>query len=371
MKWSGNSAASLNILIVDDTRENLLLLAGILEEHGYEVRPVTSGRQALQAAANAPPDLVLLDISMPEMDGYQVCTHLKADANTRDVPVIFLTAMTDAQHKVRAFEAGGVDYITKPFQVEEVLARVSTHLLLRRNQCELAQSLERLRSVERMRDDLAHMIVHDMRSPLMIITATLQQLRSQSMAGAADGTAQDLQMALKAAATASSLANDLLDVSRLEQGNLPLRLASCDLAAMTQEVAASFVDVDPARKIQVTSGGSAEAVCDGSIVRRVIENLISNGIKHTPRGSPLEVCIARAEQRMRLSVQDRGPGVPAEAKHRIFEKFGAVELRNVGMYHSAGLGLAFCRLAIEAHGGRVGVDDGEVGGSKFWFELAL
>ena len=157
-----------SVLVVDDTIENLRLLSDLLGEHGYEVRAVTNGRQALQAVERDPPDLILLDISMPEMDGYEVCRRLKASERSQDVPVIFLTALTDTADKVRAFEAGGVDYVTKPFQVEEVLARVKTHVALRRAQADLADSYARLRALEQLRDDLVHMVVHDMRSPLPV-----------------------------------------------------------------------------------------------------------------------------------------------------------------------------------------------------------
>ena len=130
------------------------------------MRAVTNGRQAIQAVERDPPDLILLDIGLPEVDGYEVCRHLRASERSQDVPVIFITALTDTVDKVRAFEAGGVDYVTKPFQVEEVLARVKTHVALRRAQAELADSFTRLRALEHLRDDMVHMVIHDMRSPL-------------------------------------------------------------------------------------------------------------------------------------------------------------------------------------------------------------
>src|SRR5689334_13948607 len=122
--------SKVNILVVDDTLENLRLLVDILEEQGYEVRPAPNGKLALSGAQGLPPDLILLDIMMPDMDGYQVCSKLKADERTKNIPVIFISAVNEIIDKVKAFEVGGVDYITKPFQVEEVLARVETHLAL-------------------------------------------------------------------------------------------------------------------------------------------------------------------------------------------------------------------------------------------------
>src|SRR5688572_13642593 len=122
----------------------------MLGEHRYEVRPVTSGRQALQAAAGYPPDLILLDVNMPEMNGYEVCARLKASPELRHIPVVFLTALTATADKLKAFEVGGADYVTKPFQLEEVLARVQVHVALHRSRTELAESIDRLRALERL-----------------------------------------------------------------------------------------------------------------------------------------------------------------------------------------------------------------------------
>ena len=169
-----------SVLVVDDGIDNLRLLSDLLGEQGYEVRAVTTGRQALQAVEHDPPDLILLDITMPEMNGYEVCQRLKAKDRSKDVPVIFLTALTETADKVRAFDAGGVDYVTKPFQFEEVLARVKTHVALRRAQADLADSYTRLRALEQLRDDLVRMVVHDMGSPLQALLINLLLLKERS-----------------------------------------------------------------------------------------------------------------------------------------------------------------------------------------------
>jgi len=171
------AAVPANILVVDDTIENLQLLATMLGDQGYEIRPVTNGRQALLAADRDPPDLILLDINMPDMSGYEVCAQLTARASSQDVPVIFLTALSETADKVKAFDVGGHDYITKPFQFDEVLARVKTHVALRRTRQELVQSYDQLRSLETLRDNLVHMVVHDMRSPLMVLMMNLDFLK--------------------------------------------------------------------------------------------------------------------------------------------------------------------------------------------------
>jgi signal transduction histidine kinase len=189
--------------------------------------------------------------------------------------------------------------------------------------------------VEQLRDDLVKMIVHDLRSPITALLMQLQMLREDL-----DGdAAQSVDDASASASRVNALATTLLDLVRLEEGKLPLKLASADLTAIASEV------------------------------RRVMENLVSNGIKHTPRGGRLRIRLESGVSTVRVAVEDEGAGVPADLRDRIFEKFGAVEVRQNSSYHSVGLGLAFCRLAVEAHGGTIGVTDAVPHGSVFTVEL--
>jgi signal transduction histidine kinase len=357
-----------SVLVVDDTVMNLHLLSDLLGKHGYEVRAVTSGRQALQAVEHDPPDLILLDIAMPEMDGYEVCRQLRAMERSKDVPVIFLTALTETADKIRAFDSGAMDYVTKPFQFEEVLARVRTHVALRRAQSALAASYDRLRVLEQLRDDLVHMVVHDMRSPLTVLQTSLDLLQRPAAAVSGEGR-PDLLAALEATQILTGMANDLLDVSRLEEGRMPIERAECDLTPIAHEVRSALQKLDLDRRIDIETAGAVSVACDAALVRRVLENLVNNGIRHTPAGSRLRISLSRGPGRVRVAVHDEGHGVPPEAREKIFEKFGTVEARHDRTYHSTGLGLAFCKLAIEAHGGRIGVDAGRPAGSTFWFEL--
>ena len=360
-----DTAPVASVLVVDDGIDNLRLLSDLLGEHGYEVRAVTTGRQALQAVEHDPPDLILLDITMPEMNGYEVCQRLKAKDRSKDVPVIFLTSLTDTADKVRAFDAGGVDYVTKPFQFDEVLARVKTHVALRRAQADLADSYTRLRALEQLRDDLVRMVVHDMGSPLQALGINLLLLK-----GAVSEDKRDiLQSASKVADELNQMINDLFDVSRLEECRMPVKRAVWDLTQMARDVRAVLGAIDATRLIDIESAGAVEVSCDGALVRRVMENFVTNALRHTPAGSPIRISIASGEGRVRVAVHDQGRGVPPEARERIFEKFGMVEVRQESAYHSVGLGLAFCKLAIEAHGGTIGVDPGVPAGSTFWFEL--
>jgi two-component system sensor histidine kinase/response regulator len=366
---NAENETSGNVLVVDDTAENLRLLASMLGEKGYEVRPVTNGKHALQAAERLEPDVVLLDINMPEMDGYEVCRRLKANENLREIPVIFITALTETADKLKAFGAGGVDYISKPFQIDEVLARVRAHISLRRAQLELKESYSKLRELEELRDNLFHMIVHDLRSPLTVIAGNLDLFRIFAETKVSEQELAMLNAASLGVQIAVGMSNDLLDVGKMEEGKMALKLGPCDLIALASEVAAGISVLDRARRVAVDPSAAITVSCDATLIRRTLQNLLSNAIKHTPDGSEVQVSAVEKGNVVRVSVIDRGAGVPEEAREKIFEKFGAAAVRSDRKYHSVGLGLAFGKLAVRAHGGKIGVDGRAEGGSVFWFEL--
>lgn len=363
------SARRPSIMIVDDMVHNLQLLRRLLEQEGYEARPVPGGELALRVMENSAPDLVLLDINMPEMDGYEVCRRLKADLRFADIPVIFVSALDEALDKVKAFEVGGVDYVTKPFQLEEVLARVRTHLELSRTRRDLESSVEKLRELERLRDSLVHMVVHDMRSPLSAIHSMAEFLRRDLSGKVGDVTLGDVDDILDASLRLVRMSNDLLDVRRMEASQMPLERAEFDLVEVVQEAVAALGRPEGGREVTLLPGEATPITADAQIVRRVVENLVGNGLKHTPNSARVEVSIEAHDGEARVSVRDEGQGIPEAYRESIFQKFETLRARTDRQYHSTGLGLAFCKLAVEAHGGRIGVDSELGEGSTFWFTL--
>jgi len=359
-----------NILLVDDTPANLELLSSMLKERGYTVRAAVSGQLALQAVRNDPPDLILLDIKMPKMNGYEVCRQLKEDEKLKDIPVVFLSTLTETTDKVKAFVAGGVDYITKPFQLEEVEARVETHLELRRQKRRLQETLDELRKAETLRDSLVHMIVHDLRSPLTGIYAYLE-LIEESAAGALPAKLRGyIDDALKSARQMIGIVSDILDTSKLQAGQLKLVLEDCELDGAVEESIAGLAALLKTRKIRfVRRERPAVVRADRGLVLRVIQNLLANALKFTPDGGLISVSITDAAGGTRVSLSDNGPGIAPEYREEIFKKFAQVELPAGRQKYSTGLGLAFCKLAVEAHGGRIGVESEAGKGSTFWFEL--
>jgi signal transduction histidine kinase len=354
-----------NILAVDDNPVNLQLLVSMLQDSGYRVRPVTSGAHALKAARSHPPDLILLDVTMPDMDGYEVCRRLKADAATADIPVLFISALADTRDKVSAFEAGGVDYVSKPFQFAEVIARVRTHLNLRQRERDLQESLARERDLERLRDKLTHMIAHDMRSPLLALGLTLEVVQD---------TAKPEEGALLATAQAAlqslvELVTQMLDVSRIESGALELQQQEVDLVALAKEVFQSLSMLAGAIEMSVRSNEPVVAVVDRDLIRRVLTNLVGNALKFAKRRVEVIARGTTSDPFVRVEVMDDGRGIAPIDHARIFEKFGQIEgdRRKAG----TGLGLTFAKMAVEAHGGQIGVISALGEGATFWFTLPM
>lgn len=364
MQTRAHSEPVPNILIVDDTPANLQLLAGMLKDRGYKPRTVSSGERALEAARLMRPDLILLDVNMPIMDGFEVCERLKADPDLKDIPILFISALTDTNVKVKAFRVGGDDYITKPFQFEEVEARVRTQLELHRQRRELQTSYEQLRHLEALRDNLTHMVVHDMRSLLMAITAPLELAIDSE-----EKRVTYIEQAQRATTRLNEMMLLMIDVSRLESGKMPIRKFECNLNQIAQAVIDDLLPVVRNRRLTFSAKEQISMECDADLLRRILENLVNNAIKFTSSVGGVEVSLSRSNGAARFTVRDDGRGIPPEYHQRIFEKFDQV--RGEGRQLGTGLGLAFCKLAVTAHGGAIGVES-ELGmGSTFWFALPI
>lgn len=359
-----------NILVVDDTLANLQLLVGMLTARGYKVRPAPSGAMALRAAEVEPPDLVLLDINMPGISGYDVCERLKAHEALKSIPVIFLSAMSETFDKVVAFSVGGVDYVTKPFEVEEVVSRIETHLSISRlrqrlevKNRELQLAYKDLRSLESMRSDLVHMIVHDLRGPMSGVIGYLELIKRDELS---DRNKKFVNKSAQSAGLMLESINTLLDIDRMESSEMPVDLQSVELSACLQQAIEALGGLTFGKVIEVPEFSEPiHLKADASLLRRVLTNLLGNALKFCGR-SAVRVTVEKTEAQSKISVIDKGPGIAKEYHQKIFEKFGQVEARRSKKVASTGLGLPFCLLATEAQSGTIGVESEPGAGSCFW-----
>ena len=369
------STSNADILIIDDEPANLSLLSGLLSGRGHKVRAVLNGRRGLAAALASPPDLILMDVMMPGLNGYETCAKLKAEPKTADVPVLFLSALSDTADKLQAFASGGVDYVTKPFQLEEVLARVETQLALRSLQRQLQQANTDLRAnlqeVETRNSELAafaHMVAHDLKNPLGVIMTYGELLGDLNITHDELERAKWSERIVRLGQRMNNIIDSLLflaevRITELEVTALPMLAIAADaidqLAPTLQEQHAELVIVE--REAWPRARGY------GPWLTQVWMNYLSNALKYG--GNPPQATLGaelHGDGSARYWVQDNGQGIRAEDRARLFVEFS--RLGQVGI-PGHGLGLSIVRRIIDRLGGQVGVESEPGQGSRFWFSL--
>ena len=370
LRWR-REAVKGRILVVDDQDANRLLMRDLLESQGHEVLEATDGTEALRRVGEAMPDVVLLDIGMPGMDGFEVCRRLKADPVTASIPVLLVTAMTQRDQRLLGIGAGANDYITKPVDRSDLSLRVGNAIRMRHLYLEVEAQYRQLEKLELLRDSLVHMIVHDLRSPLAGIRAYLDLVKMDGVGKLDLELTQSIDAARKVAVEMTDMVSDLLDVSRLEVGKMPLELAPADMGGLVVEAVAA-AGASPRVRIRVEPpADKLRVVCDAGVIRRVLTNLVVNAVKFTPSSGQIAVSVRGNGSEVKVEVVDTGPGIPPEYHQKVFEKYGQVEAARHGAKHSTGLGLTFCKLAVEAHGGQVGLESAAGAGSTFWIVLPV
>ncbi len=358
------------IFIIDDDPTNISILSEIFPG-SYAIKAATSGNAALKTIIlGTKPDIILLDIMIPDMDGYSVCERIKENQSLVDIPIIFISTLDTTIDKVRAFNSGAVDYITKPFQPEEVIARVETHLRLKRFNHQLQKNIVQLRELEQARDSLIHMIIHDMRSPLGAVSCFLEMIVKSPDDAVDDSLKLPLNKAYSAICIVIEMMNSILDIQKIENGKIQLNLQKNNIKKTISDAIELMGSLDNKCSISINEQDVDRFIkYDQDIIRRVILNLISNAVKYTPND---EIIIIRYKYRgtsLYISVTDCGPGISKEYHKKIFEKFEQVGVRSEGEMHSSGLGLTFCKMAVEAHGGTITVKNEKDKGCTFTVEI--
>lgn len=355
------------ILCVDDVEDNLALLEVVLEDAGHEVRLATSGPAALASVRERAPDVVLLDVQMPGMDGLQVLRRLRADHAITDLPVVMVTALGDVEHIVGALSLGANDYVVKPLKVELVRARVSTQL-------DIVRLTRERRELSLLRDEIVSMASHDLKSPLTAVGGFAQLLLGAAREGAmlTEDHVRMLESIERSATTMGRIVRDFLDFQALEAGGLTLRTEAVDLAEVAGRIVARHAGVAERKGVRLrlaTPPPGPRIEADPEAIARVIDNYVSNAIKFATDDTFVTVCATQTDAHARLEVADTGPGISEPDMARAFQKYQRLSNRPTGGEKSSGLGLYICRRLIEAHGGRVGVGATPGGGATFWAVL--
>jgi len=355
---------------VDDDRLNLRILGSILKGEGYTLAEASSGEEAIDTYARFHPDLVLLDVMMPGIDGFETCRRLKKAHAGTCAPVIFITAKNESDDVVEGLGAGGVDYLPKPFNGKEVLARIRSHLQNRILSEELKRLVEQLSNANAAKNRFLGMAAHDLRNPLASIRGLSEFLRDGAV-GPLDAAQVDIVNTIRDASQSMlDLVNELLDVATIEAGELKLRLEPHPLADLIAKSVA-LTNMDAARKktrvIIDSSGASPTLPIDVAKMRQVIDNLLSNAVKYSPPGATITAVIHldAARGTCGFSVRDQGPGIPEGERDKLFKDFGRLSARPTAGEESTGLGLAICRKIVEAHNGSISVENLPSGGSEF------
>ncbi len=369
------TAKEKNILIVDDKLDNLKVLESTLEQQGYEVRKAINGSMALMGAIAELPDLVLLDIKMPDMDGYEVCRQLKANSKTQDIPVIFISALDDALDKVKAFDVGGVDYIVKPFQPEEIIVRVQNQLQILNLQQQLQVQNKQLTNLnqELVRsnqelEQFANVASHDLQEPLRMITS-FSQLLAKRYSGQLDEEADNIiSFVVDGAKRMDKLIQAILAYSHVSSQARAFESVNCEEVI---DIALSNLQLTIQKtNAQITRNTLPIIFGDKTQLVQLFQNIIANGMKYQKEESPVIHIEAEIRQKDWLfSVKDNGIGIALQYHKRIFQIFQRLHTRQE--YSGTGIGLAICKKIVDLHGGKIWVES-EVGkGTSFLFTMPL
>jgi two-component system, sensor histidine kinase and response regulator len=373
-----------SILIVDDEPRNLKLMKAMLMPEQYNISEALNGEEALKALTQFGPDLILLDVMMPGIDGFEVCRRLKADNKTRAIPIIMVTALQEQIHQLKAMEAGADDFLSKPINRTELLIRVKSLLRIKRyhddlfrSYTEIADKNRKLQELEQMKEGLIHMIIHDLKNPLTAASGLIE-ISLMDKDRFSEKQLRNFTKSINYCNEMNDQIEDLLSIHRMENAMLSIEACPTDMAALFNAVVDQLSTKAETRGISLTCAaqeGIPPVIMDGGLIKRVIANLVGNAIRHTPSGGCVEgrVKFTPEDQKVQVTVKDSGDGLAPEYHEKVFDKFEQVKLKREGItVGSSGLGLAFSKIAVEAHGGRIWVEsEGEGTGCAFSFEIPV
>lgn len=364
------------VLIVDDVPKNLQVLGTILKNQGFKVNFAQSGEQALEVIPERRPDAILLDVSMPEMNGFEVCQRIKSMPAFSDIPIIFLTARTEAEDIIQGFKVGGVDYITKPFNSMELIARLKTHLDLQRTR---RTAEERLAELERLNEQIKHnndelqrlneekneflgIAAHDLKNPVNAIRMAARIIENDAYSLSPEEIAELSSDIRTTAERMFELIQNLLDVNRIETNNVQVTIEEAQITPIMENLFRNYKEIAGKKNITLhfsAADGLPTVQTDRKLLYQIADNLVSNAIKFTPQERNIYIKILSVQKPdypsdgIVIAVKDEGPGLTPEDMQKLFTKFARLSARPTGSEHSTGLGLSIVRRLAEMIGSEV------------------
>jgi signal transduction histidine kinase len=363
------------VLIVDDITENLQVLGKILDDQEIEFGYATSGQEALDAVSHVKPDLILLDVNMPEMTGYEVCKILKKDPETREIPIIFLTAKSEPEDIIQGFSAGGIDYITKPFNSKELISRVKSHLELSISKQIMSFQNERLTRLNSQlkdtiasRDKFFSIIAHDLKEPFNTLIGFSDFLLKTAETSSPEEIRGIVKHIYDSSVFGFELLNNLLEWSRSQTGSIKYKPEAVELTELAYRIVDLLRSTSEKKQISLEVAADSEQVvkADRKMIETVLRNLVSNALKFTSPGGSVTINYVRLNnQAVEISVKDTGKGIPEEQLGTLFRIDESTSTPGTDNERGTGLGLLLCKEFVEKNGGEIHVQS-EVGvGSEF------
>ncbi len=363
---------SPTILIVDDNSNNVKIIALTLRAFNYKLVIATNGQSAIDMVEKTRPDLVLMDVMMPGMDGYETCEKIKSNKENENIPVIFLTALSEKSNIIRGFEVGGVDYITKPFNKEELISRVKTHLELKFTRDELQKNTNYLQSLNAVKDRMFSVIGHDLRSPLGSVKMTLEYLSETIEETSTEELKSTIDLLQKTTDEVFSLLENLLGWAKSQSGNLLIAKEPIDLMDLGYKVYLlnkgnlKFKNID--FKLDIQPGTYIFA--DLNTITAVFRNLLSNAVKFTPNGGTISLLAKEADDKILIEIRDSGVGIPPENLPKLFDSTKHLTTFGTNRESGSGLGLTLCSDFVKKNDGEIWAESTVGKGTSFFLRLA-
>ncbi len=361
------------VLIVDDNPNDLQIIGNILKEMNYKIAAFTNAGDALEFINKKLPDIIILDIMMPEVDGYELCRQIKQLDFARDIPVIFISALRETVDIVKGFEIGGMDYITKPFKKQETIARVSAHLTIFRQRKELNKLNDELKEINSTKDKFFSIIAHDLKNPLGAFRNVTSFLLKNFKTLPEEEKLDFVDLMNQSASHVYTLLENLLNWSRTQTGRMEFNPEKFNLALVVADTI-QLVKMSADKK-EITLVNNIEpdtlVVADINMITTVIRNLITNALKFTHKGGTITVNGTPKGDYYQVEVADTGVGMSEDIKQKLFNIKHHHSTLGTNEERGTGLGLILCKEFIERNNGHIWVDSEPDKGSKFNFTLPV